>query len=144
MIGNEPAPCRVTFGETKLRQLPQGETTGTFVLAVAKNAPPGMYSLFLQAVAKVSYSRNPEAARAAARRKQKIEQALKNLLATTKPKGDEATSSGVKKLQAAKDDTEKRAKQLAEAAKPKIISVSAPSTILTVRIVADERQQGSE
>lgn len=126
--------------------------SGEFEVKLRNNAPTGTLTFYLAAVAeKFSYSRNPEAAARAARRKQEVDKmaadaaaAAKSAAAKAKSAAKDAKAQAEKAAAEAADRakaaaelktrTDKLAADAANAARPKPINVPLVSTPITLRI----------
>lgn len=89
--------------------------SANLTLIVPANAPLGSFSLFLRATAKHNYRRNPEAAEAAAKRKDELVMLSSELAKAAKTAG-EAKREAEKSAAETERQAEQAAKQLAEAA----------------------------
>ena len=79
------------------KPIEKGKADGVYRLFVAGNVAPGTYTFLLQAAGPISYSRNPEAAAAAAKEKEVADKALVDATEATK-KATEAKTAADKKM----------------------------------------------
>lgn len=112
---------------------------GTLEITVDPKAPVGPRSFYLASQATVSYQRNREAARRAEEEKKKFAQLVAQLTETSKAAKTEAEKkAAAEKLKAAQAEQKvvnKRAADLANAAKAKDVTVFVQSLPVTLRVV---------
>lgn len=113
-------------------ELDSEATEGTLKLTVEPDAPIGPCSFHLAGQSKVSYRRNPEAAREAKEDKDRLIERLAELTSASQP-ADAATLQAARQAQPA---INQRAAELSAAAAPKEIDVFVESLPVTLRVAA--------